>query len=134
MSGRRGVRQTFAQCASKCNNISGCHAVEMWFAYNWNCYWCTKPELIRPYTNKRDLAYPVHVWTRSKCYRSLGILSKDVFIERCTSTESGLFAFLGSRPGGVAPYDGLNGEAPLEGGIFCRLQVYKRVEISLAEA
>ena len=100
MSGRRGVRQTFAQCASKCNNISGCHAVEMWFAYNWNCYWCTKPELIRPYTNKRDLAYPVHVWTRSKCYRSLGILSKDVFIERCTSTESGLFAFLGSRPGG----------------------------------
>ena len=31
-------------------------------------------------------------------------------LERCTSTESGLFAFLGSRPGAGGPlYDGLYG-------------------------
>ena len=55
-------------------------------------------------------------------------------LERCTSTESGLFAFLGSRPGAGGPlYDGLYGEAPPEMGIFFRLQVYERVEISLVE-
>ena len=36
------------------------------------------------------------------------------------------------RPGGN-PYDGPYGEAPLERGIFFRLQVYERVGILLVE-
>lgn len=64
LSGKKGVKQYFWQCARQCNKIRGCNAVEMWFAYNWNCYWCTRPDLIRPYTNKHDLAYPAHVWVR----------------------------------------------------------------------
>ena len=56
-------------------------------------------------------------------------------LERCTSTERELFASLGSRPGAGGPlYDGLYWEAPLERGIFFRLQVYERVEISLVDA
>ena len=35
--------------------------------------------------------------------------------------------------GGGTPYNGLYGEAPFERGIFFRLQVYKRVGISLVE-
>ena len=35
-------------------------------------------------------------------------------------------------PGGT-PHNDLHGEAPRERGTFFRLQVYKRVEISLAE-
>ena len=35
-------------------------------------------------------------------------------------------------PGG-APHNELHGEAPRERGTFLRLQVFKRVEISLAE-
>ena len=66
LSGKKGVKQYFWQCARQCNKIRGCNAVEMWFAYNWNCYWCTRLDLIRPYTNKHDLAYPAHVWVRSK--------------------------------------------------------------------
>ena len=38
-----------------------------------------------------------------------------------------------SQSGGVTPHKDLCGEAPRERGTFCRLQVYKRVEISLAE-
>ena len=34
---------------------------------------------------------------------------------------------------GVTPHNDLYGEAPRERGTFFRLQVYKRVEISLAE-
>ena len=56
-------------------------------------------------------------------------------LERCKSTESGLFASLGIRPGAGGPlYDSIYVEAPHERGIFFRLQVYERVEISLAEA
>ena len=35
--------------------------------------------------------------------------------------------------GGSTPYNGQYGEAPPERGTFFRLQVYKRVEISLVE-
>ena len=74
LSGKKGVKQYFWQCARQCNKIRGCNAVEMWFAYNWNCYWCKRPDLIRPYTNKHDLAYPAHVWVRRKSRLSFGIL------------------------------------------------------------
>ena len=66
LSGRRGVVQTFAQCAAKCVKTPGCKAIELWHKYNWNCYWCKRTDLIRPYTNTRDLAYPAHVWVQSK--------------------------------------------------------------------
>ena len=40
-------------------------------------------------------------------------------LERCTSTESGLFAFLGSRPGAGGPlYDGLYGGSARNGYLF----------------
>ena len=39
----------------------------------------------------------------------------------------------GEGGGGSTPYIGQYGEAPPERGTFFRLQVYKRVEISLAE-
>ena len=38
-----------------------------------------------------------------------------------------------TRGGGSTPYNGQYGEAPPERGTFFRLQVYKRVEISLVE-
>ena len=47
-----------------------------------------------------------------------------------------LSCFPSNRPlggGEGTSYDGLCGEAPLEKGIFFSLQVYERVEISLAE-
>ena len=50
-----------------------------------------------------------------------------VFIWRQEWAPDGAF-----YPGG-APHNDVYGEAPHEGGIFFRLQVYKRVEISLAE-
>ena len=37
------------------------------------------------------------------------------------------------QPPGGTPYDGLYGEAPPKTGIFFRLQVYERVDISLYE-
>ena len=57
----------------------------------------------------------------------------------CASAEMGrgrfFFFFLSPSSllppgGGGTPYNGLYGEAPPERGIFFRLQVYKRVEIS----
>ena len=71
LSGRYGVPQTFKQCAAQCDRTPGCKAIELWHKYNWNCYWCKRTDLIRPYTNTRDLAYPAHVWVKRKKTLSL---------------------------------------------------------------
>ena len=68
---KKGCVTNFAQCAAKCVKTPGCKAIELWHKYNRNCYWCKRTDLIRPYTNKRDLAYPAHVWVQSKHYRLL---------------------------------------------------------------
>ena len=49
MSGKKGVVQTFAQCAKLCEKIKGCKAIELWHKYNWNCYLCKRIDLIGPY-------------------------------------------------------------------------------------
>lgn len=66
LSGEVGVEQTFEECAALCDQTEECNAIELWHAYNWNCYWCTDTGLIEPYTYTNDLAYPAHVWVRSK--------------------------------------------------------------------
>lgn len=66
LSGEVGVEQTFKECAAQCDQTEGCNAIELWHAYNWNCYWCTDTGLIEPYTYTNDLAYPAHVWVRSE--------------------------------------------------------------------
>ena len=71
LSGKYGVPQTFKQCAAQCDKTPGCKAIELWHKYNWNCYWCKRTDLIRPYTNTRDLAYPAHVWVKRKKTLSL---------------------------------------------------------------
>ena len=53
------------KCAAKCVKTPGCNSIELWHKYNWNCYWCKRTALIRPYTNN---AYPAHVWVQSKHY------------------------------------------------------------------
>ena len=60
------MEQTFKECAAQCDQTEGCNAIELWHAYNWNCYWCTDTGLIEPYTYTNDLAYPAHVWVRSE--------------------------------------------------------------------
>ena len=71
LSGKYGVPQTFKQCAAQCDKTPGCKAIELWHKYNWNCYWCKRTDLIRPYINTRDLAYPAHVWVKRKKTLSL---------------------------------------------------------------
>ena len=57
-----------------------------------------------------------------------------VFIpEIIYGARNGLLMALFIRGGGGTPHNDLYGEAPRERGTFIMLQVYKRVEISLAE-
>ena len=67
----RATNLQAAQCAAQCDRTPGCKAIELWHKYNWNCYWCKRTDLIRPYTNTRDLAYPAHVWVKRKKTLSL---------------------------------------------------------------
>ena len=68
LSGEVGVVQTFEQCRAQCDQTKGCKAIELWHAYNWNCYWCKNPDLIAPYTYTNDLAYPPFVWVKTSKY------------------------------------------------------------------
>lgn len=68
LRGEVGAVQTFQQCRAQCNHTKGCKAIELWHAYNWNCYWCTNPDLIEPYTNTNNLAYPPFVWVKTSKY------------------------------------------------------------------
>ena len=68
LRGEVGAVQTFQQCRAQCDHTKGCKAIELWHAYNWNCYWCTNPDLIEPYTNTNNLAYPPFVWVKTGKY------------------------------------------------------------------
>ena len=60
-----GKKIDFRECQRRCIARKGCMAIEFWEAYNYACFVCTNTKLIRPYTNKKDLAYPAHVWVQS---------------------------------------------------------------------
>ena len=61
------------------------------------------------------------------------LLNGDTYTELTNRTTLAYITTL-FRPLGVTPHDGLYGEAPLERGIFFRLQVYERVGVWLVEA
>ena len=85
--------QTFAQCAAKCVKTPGCKAIELWHKYNWNCYWCKRTDLITPYTNTRDLAYPAHVWVQSK--KIFDFLVQYLTIRKKQFSRAGFLLLLG---------------------------------------